>query len=115
LEKVIKSLRGNFTKEGILKARAIEGRLMHETWLSNEYNLLPKLAELSIPTLVIHGDYDIIPVKCAEHIAQTIPAARFALLKDCGHFSFIVSSGEVHKSIREFVFPTDCIFEISDP
>ena len=42
LERVIKSLRLSFTKEGILKAREIEERLMNETWLSSEYNLLPR-------------------------------------------------------------------------
>ncbi len=55
LERVINSLRLSFTKEGILKAREIEERLMNETWLSSEYNLLPKLKWLSIPTLIIHG------------------------------------------------------------
>jgi proline iminopeptidase len=67
---VIKSLRLSFTKEGILKAREIEERLMNETWLSSECNLLPRLKGLSIPTLVIHGDYDFIPVECAAHIAS---------------------------------------------
>lgn len=31
-EKIIARLRASFTKEGILKARAIEARLMNETW-----------------------------------------------------------------------------------
>src|SRR6266702_7489248 len=41
-EKVIARRRSNFTREGILKARAIEARLMHDTWSSPEYDLLPK-------------------------------------------------------------------------
>ena len=43
LEKVIARLRSSFTKEGILKSRAIETRLMNETWSSPDYDLLPKL------------------------------------------------------------------------
>ncbi|HXQ35123.1 MAG TPA: alpha/beta fold hydrolase [Anaerolineales bacterium] len=76
LEEVIKRLRSSFTTEGILKAREIEERLMHETWLSSDYDLLPRLKQLGISTLVIHGDYDIVPVECAIHLAQAIPGAH---------------------------------------
>ena len=70
LESVIDRLRKSFTQEGILKARAIEDRLMDETWLWPEYNLLPQLNQLRVPTLVLHGEYDIVPVECAVHIAE---------------------------------------------
>lgn len=102
LEKLIKSLRSSFTKDGILKAREIEKRLVNETWLSSQYDLLPKLQQLIIPTLIIHGDHDHIPVECAVHIAQAIPGARFALLSDCGHFSYLECPDEVRKEITEF-------------
>lgn len=102
LEKVIRSLRASFTKEGILKARLIEKRLVHETWLSSEYNLLPKLEGLHIPTLVIYGDHDFIPVDCAAHIAQAIPGARFVVLKECGHFSYLECPDEVRREIDKF-------------
>jgi proline iminopeptidase len=105
IERVIESLRLSFTKEGILKAREIEDRLINETWLSSEYNLLPKLKRLSIPTLVIHGDYDFIPIECAAHIAQTIPGARFVVLSETGHFSYLESPNEVRKEIGDF-FPS---------
>ncbi len=102
LEQVVQSLRASFTKEGIQKARAIEKRLCNETWFVNEYDLIPKLKELNIPTLVIHGDYDFVPMECAEHIAQAMPRARFVLLKDTGHFSYIESPEEVRKEILNF-------------
>jgi proline iminopeptidase len=102
LEAVIERLRASFTKEGILKARAVEDRLMDETWLSSDYDLLPRLERLSIPTLVIHGEHDLIPVECAEHIAQAIPGARFVLLRDCGHFAYLECPDRVRKAIDEF-------------
>ena len=102
LETLINSLRSSFTKEGILKAREIEKRLLNETWLSNEYNLLPRLAGLSIPTLIIHGEYDHIPVDCAVHVAEAIPTAHFALLNDCGHFSYLECPYKVRKEILGF-------------
>ena len=102
LEKVITSLRSSFTKGGVLKAREIEERLMHETWLSDEYDLIPKLRQLDIPTLVIHGEHDIVPVRCATRIADAIPKANLALLGDCGHFSFLECPDQVRKVISDF-------------
>jgi proline iminopeptidase len=103
LDRIITSLRLSFTKEGILLARGIEDRLMDETRGSSEYDLLPKLKQLNIPTLVIHGDHDFVPLECALHIVQSIDEARFALLKDCGHFSYLECPGDVRKEISAFL------------
>jgi proline iminopeptidase len=101
-EKIIARLRSSFTKQGILKARAIEARLMNETWSLPEYDLLPKLKGLRIPTLVIYGDHDFIPAATAEHITQAIPNARMVTLKDCGHFSYLEVPVAVHEQIDAF-------------
>jgi proline iminopeptidase len=102
LEALIKSLRSSFTNEDILKAREIEERLVRETWSSSEYNLLPKLRQLTIPTLILHGDHDHIPVECASHIAESIVSSRFVVLRDCGHFSYLECPAEVRKEIENF-------------
>jgi proline iminopeptidase len=101
-EKIIERLRASFTKEGILKARAIESRLMNDTWSLPAYNLLPKLKSLNIPTLVISGDHEFIPAETAEHITQAIPNARLVTLKDCGHFSYLECPRAVHQQIDAF-------------
>jgi proline iminopeptidase len=103
LDSVIQRLRASYTKEGILKAREIEDRLMDETWLSSEYNLLPGLEQLRIPTLVLHGAYDLVPLECAAHIAQAIPGASLVVLKDCGHFAYLERPDEVRQEIVNFV------------
>jgi proline iminopeptidase len=102
LERVVKSLRVNFTREGILKARDIEARLYNETWLSSGYHLLPMLRRLNIPAMVIYGDYDFVPVECSAHIAQAIPEARFVVLKGCGHFAYLECPDGVRKAIDDF-------------
>ena len=102
LEKVIASLRASFSKEGILKARAVEDRLMDETWLADHYDLHPRLETLSIPTLVVYGDHEFIPAACAAHIARAIPRARLVTMKQCGHFSYLECPDAVGKEIREF-------------
>jgi proline iminopeptidase len=101
-EKIIARLKASFTKEGILKSRAVESRLMTETWSSPEFDLLPKLKNLKIPTLVIYSDHDFIPAETAVHITQAMPEARMVTLKDCGHFAYLECPVDVREQIDAF-------------
>jgi proline iminopeptidase len=89
-------------KEGILKSRAVEDRLVNETWASPKgYDLHPKLKGLNIPALVITGDHDFFPF-AAEHIAQAIPDARLVRLKDCGHFPYLECPAPLREQLDAF-------------
>ncbi|HSK45720.1 MAG TPA: alpha/beta fold hydrolase [Candidatus Binatia bacterium] len=104
-EKLITRMQASFIRQGnagIIKARAVESRLMTETWALSGYNLLPKLKTVSIPTLVIYGDHDFIPAATAEHITQAIPNARMVTLKDCGHFTYLECPVAVREQIDAF-------------
>jgi len=104
-ERLMATMRAGFIsqrKEGILKARAVEDRLMRDTWEIQGYDLLPKLRRLDIPTLVIAGDHDFIPGEVAAHIAGAIPNARLLTLKDCGHFAYLESAGDVRMGLIDF-------------
>ena len=87
--------------DGILKARAVEDQLMHETWEVPTYDLLPKLRALAIPTLVITGDHDFMGA-AGERIAAAIPGAQLVTIKDCGHFAFMERADEVRRAIDGF-------------
>ncbi len=101
-EKFMRRLTASFNKEGILKARAVEDQLMKDTWSKPEYNLLPELKSLKIPTLVIYSDHDFIPTGTAEHITQAIPNARMVTLKNCGHFPYLECSDALREQIDAF-------------
>jgi proline iminopeptidase len=103
LKQLVPRLRTNFSAAGILTARAIEERLMNETWRSSEYDLFPKLARVRVPTLLIHGEHDLIPLECARRIAGAIPGARFVLLSGVGHFSYLEAPDAVRKAVVEFL------------
>ena len=108
-EKLMATMREGFIrqgKEGIVKARAVEDRLMLDTWQADGYDLLPKLQSLSIPTLVISGDHDFLPGEVAMHIAQAIPNAQLAALRNCGHFSYLECPGEVRNAFNDFFWRT---------
>jgi proline iminopeptidase len=103
LHRLLATMRASFVKEGVVKARAVEDRLMDETWLSaGEYDLMPKLRSLSLPTLVVYGDHEFIPEACAAHIAEAIPKARYVKLRDCGHFSYMECPDALRKEMDGF-------------
>jgi proline iminopeptidase len=103
LESVVSRLRIGMTPEGIRKARAIEDRLYAQTWSSSGYDLLPRLARLRIPTLIVHGDHDFVPAACVEHIAEAMPGSRLVMLRDCGHFSYLERPDEVREALKGFL------------
>jgi proline iminopeptidase len=101
LDRLMPRLRTNFTPERVLMARAIEDRLYDETWSSPGYDLLPKLRHVAVPTLVLHGENDFIPVEVAAHVAEAIPGARLAVLRQCGHFAYLEAPDAVVQHVRE--------------
>jgi proline iminopeptidase len=102
LDPLVDRLRAGFTPENILQGRAIEECLWSETLGLSDYTLLQKLTDLCIPTLVLHGEDDFVPVVCATHIAEAIPDARLVILPDCGHFAYIEAPDDVHREMTGF-------------
>jgi pimeloyl-ACP methyl ester carboxylesterase len=74
---------------------------MNETRVSSEYDLIPNLKQLSLPTLVIYGDHDV-PVEYALQIAQAIHGTSFDLLREYGHFSYIEATDEGRRAMVNF-------------
>ena len=105
-EKLMTTMKAGFIsqgKDGILKARAVEDRLMRDTWEAAGYDLLPRLRALRVPTLVIGGDHDFIPLEIAEHVAQALPNAKLVTFKDCGHFAYLECASEVCEALNDFL------------
>lgn len=104
-ERVMARMQAAFNRQGkagIIEARAVEDRLRAETWQKPGYDLLPRVRALQIPTLVIAGDHDFIPVEFASHIAQAIPGAKLVVTKNCGHFSYLECPGDVRRALNDF-------------
>lgn len=101
--RVVARLRTNFTEESVLLARRIERRLYEQTWLRPEYDVLARLADHPIPTLVIHGDRDFIPVEMAADTADVLPLAELVVvLQECGHFPYLEQPEDLARAIDEF-------------
>jgi proline iminopeptidase len=104
-EKLMASMRAAFLRQGsagIVKARAVEDRLMRDTWEKPDYDLLPRLRTLKVPTLVIWGDADFIPLEISEHIARAIPNAQLTTIEGCGHFTYMECAEETRRRVDDF-------------
>jgi len=52
------------------------------------YDWTSLLRAVSVPTLVIHGDRDLLPVSVAREIVATLRHARLEIIPDAGHMPF---------------------------
>ena len=103
VDQVVGRLRTHFDNESVRKARAIEYRLYEQTWSSPDYDLVPALSALDIPTLVLHGEHDFVAVEAAARVAEAMPRGRLTVLPGCGHFSYLEFPDLVHTHIRSFM------------
>jgi proline iminopeptidase len=64
---------------------------------------LERLAEITCPTLVVHGEADPIPLASSELLADRIPGAQLAVIPGGGHFPFIEDQDAFFRVTREFL------------
>jgi proline iminopeptidase len=103
LEAVVGRLRSAFSDAGIVAARAIEEKLYEDTWLRDRYDLIPALRRLDIPTLIIRGEADFVPLATVGHIADAIPGSRLVVLPECGHFAYLEQPDKTCAVISAFL------------
>jgi proline iminopeptidase len=104
-EALMRAMRAAFIAQGsvgILKARAVEDRLMAETWQQPSYDLLSRLTSLRTPTLILWGDRDFIPRQISEHLAGSLSQSRLVMLQECGHFAYLECPAAVRTALQEF-------------
>ncbi len=74
----------------------VTGRTQQAVWNSvGDYDLREKLASLSVPALVLHGQHDAIPVSSAEEIASLL-GAELVVFEHSGHVPYVE---EPHKFV----------------
>lgn len=61
------------------------------------------LAGLSVPTLILHGRYDPIPLHWAEELAAVLPDARLIVLEKSGHLPHLEEAERTESEIRRFL------------
>ena len=67
------------------------------------YDINFQLQFVKCPTLIVTGDYDIIPPQANEEIHKDIKNSTLVTLKNCGHFPFIEDKKEYFKLLENFL------------
>ncbi len=66
-------------------------------------NLLPRLPEITVPTLVIVGEKDVVTSpERAQELVDGIPNARLLTVENAGHFTPAEAPAAVNNALREF-------------
>jgi pimeloyl-ACP methyl ester carboxylesterase len=66
-------------------------------------DLRPGLSQIHIPTLILHGDRDVIvPVSDSEYMASQIPESCLHVFKGAGHVPTLTRSEEVAGQINQY-------------
>jgi proline iminopeptidase len=97
---MMEKMRMELDREKIEKLMLV-GQLMNP-WLE-DYDISEKLSAMSCPTLIIHGDYDTIPLESAEILHQRISGSKLAVFRNCGHFPFIEAPGPFLREVASFM------------
>jgi pimeloyl-ACP methyl ester carboxylesterase len=67
------------------------------------YDWRDELRRLDIPTLVVHGEADQIPLRSAEEWRDALPAAQLLPLAGVGHFPWVEASDAFFGAVRTFL------------
>jgi proline iminopeptidase len=83
-----------------LRIQLLVSRLV---WSSlGDWDLQPALREVQVPTLVIHGRHDMIPVESSRAWASALPDARLLLI-DSGHMAHIEQPALFFRAVETFL------------
>ncbi|RJG14871.1 proline iminopeptidase-family hydrolase [Massilia cavernae] len=69
--------------------RAIQGP-NEFTYTGNmrNWNRVPAMGAITIPSLVLAGEYDELPPSCSARMQQAMPNAELVIFRDCSHMPF---------------------------
>jgi len=68
-----------------------------------DYDLRPRLAEITQPVLVVHGTEDPIPIRYSEELAERLPHGRLVELAHCGHVPYVEAAKALFDSLVSFL------------
>jgi proline iminopeptidase len=84
----------------------VQAQAQQATWASLKGygpELRRKLATLQVPTLILHGRHDPMPLAWAEELAGVLPVARLIVLERSGHVPHVEEAERTFAEIRRFL------------
>jgi pimeloyl-ACP methyl ester carboxylesterase len=76
----------------------------YETLMSREDDVNPRLAELTMPALVIHGEQDVaIDLDVAKAFCDKLPAGELVVIPEAGHAANLTHPAQVNAALEPFL------------
>jgi proline iminopeptidase len=70
---------------------------------AQHYDWRQELGNISVPTLVIHGELDPLPVEISTQVASAIPSATHVVIPDAGHMPFWEAPDVFFPAVEQFL------------
>jgi proline iminopeptidase len=81
----------------------VTGRVQQSIWASlGDYDLLPDLQKLRLPSFVVHGRQDPIPLASSQAAARAL-ATSCVVLEDCGHVPYVEQPAGLFPPLQAFL------------
>lgn len=92
----------------------VTGKVQQSVWESlGDYDLVPELSRLSIPTLFVHGWHDPIPVDSTLAGARAM-RARCVVLEASGHVPYVEQPAALFTAVEQFLLDTQELVRTGD-
>jgi proline iminopeptidase len=84
-----------------------EALIFGYTQLLNNWTVMDRLSEITVPTLIVAGRYDFLfPPEHQAILADRLPNADLVLIERAGHNPHMEQQAEVIEAIRRFLTPS---------
>ena len=81
----------------------VVGRVQQSVWASlGDFDLREALGRVRVPTLIVHGRQDPIPLASSESAAEAL-RAKLVVLDDCGHVPYVEQAQSLFDAMRDFL------------
>jgi proline iminopeptidase len=90
-----------------LTAFRVTGKVQQSVWESlGEFDLIPLLRDAGVPSLVVHGREDPIPLASSRAVAESL-GARLEVIERCGHVPYVEKPDVLFPMLLDFLANTD--------
>ena len=77
--------------------------LMNSSFNKMQHDMNTQLPTIRVPTLIIHGDFDPIPLASSEYLHEQIPGSQIVIINEAGHFPFMEQPEQFAAAFRTFL------------
>jgi len=89
--------------ENTLKNAETVSALLRNSFNKMQQEFDAQLPTIHVPTLIVYGDFDPIPLESFEYLQEQIPGSQLVVIPKSGHFPFIEQPEQFVAALRSFL------------